>query len=311
MGKYKLIINPQSGKGAALEKIPIVEQFLTDAGIDFEVTLTEDIDHARELAVQACKGDFHAIVAMGGDGTINEVLNGMMAVKLSSGRIPLLGVLPVGRGNDFVYGVNIPADLEEACRILLKEETFLMDVGKVTGGDYPRGRFFGNGIGIGFDTIVGMEAAGFKKVRGALAYILGAARTLFKFPEPPEMEISFNSEVISRKPTQISIMNGKRMGGVFFMAPASSSQDGVFDMLITEHLSRGDTMKLISMITKGTGCQHPRVICRKSETVSIKSPQGRIVCHADGETICTDGHELQVECLPAQIRIISRPPVTD
>ena len=96
-----------------------------------------------------------------------------------------------------------------------------MDVGRITGGDYPKGRYFANGVGIGFDTIVGLEAAKLKKVHGFMAYVIGAARTFLIYPKAPLVRLAHDNGLIEQESHQISIMNGKRMGGTFFMAPHS------------------------------------------------------------------------------------------
>lgn len=305
MDKYRLIVNPTSDQGATAGKIPFIKQQLDQHAVSYEMVLTERVKHAWELAARAATDGYTGVIAAGGDGTVNEVINGLMEVKTSGNKIPCLGVIPVGRGNDFACGVNIPADVEEACRIIAGGRTKAMDVGKITGGFFPDGRFFGNGIGIGFDTIVGLEAAKMKRVHGFLAYVIGALKTLILFPKAPEIEISFNGTTIRQQATQVSIMNGKRMGGAFYMAPAASSHDGKFNILLSAKLSRLELFRMIFMVIKGMVVKHPKLLTDLADHFVIHSGNGGLVTHADGETVCTDGKKLLIECLPAQIEIIT------
>ena len=97
------------------------------------------------------------VVAAGGDGTLNEVLNGLMCASTSQDDRPALGTIPIGRDNDFSFGMDVPHDIEAVCQLLASGECRPIDVGLVKGGDYPEGRYFGNGVGIGFDAVVGFE----------------------------------------------------------------------------------------------------------------------------------------------------------
>jgi len=289
--------------------------------------LTRGSGHAVELARQRAidftfsrgeqGGSAGVVVAAGGDGTANEVINGLMQAKgflETKGDLtgfPVFGVLPMGRGNDFAYGAGVPHDLHEACRILAAEENYSMDVGLVLGGYYPEGRFFGNGIGIGFDTLVGLEAAKMSWIPGFLGYVYGALKVLLVYPKGPQVRINWKNgedgslETVSQ---QISIMNGRRMGGTFFMAPESIINDGFFDLCMTRgHLPRSSLLKAIGQYTRGTQKDNPNVVTGRASEFRITAPGGGLVCHADGETISINSDELSVRCIPGALRIRSSP----
>jgi diacylglycerol kinase (ATP) len=158
MTKYKIIVNPISGRGHGEQAIPHIERMLGEYNLDFDLVRTERPWHAAELARDAAAAGYDVVVAASGDGTANEVLNGLMQAKQSGAGACAMGILCVGRGNDFAYGAGIPADLESGCRTLAQDHRRAMDVGLVSGGLYPEGRYFGNGVGIGFDAVVGFEA---------------------------------------------------------------------------------------------------------------------------------------------------------
>ncbi|TFG92113.1 MAG: diacylglycerol kinase family lipid kinase, partial [Candidatus Atribacteria bacterium] len=154
---FTIILNPIADQGNAKKKIPIIEEFFSKNTTDFKLILTEGIGHATSIAATSAQIPDHVIVAAGGDGTSNEVINGLMlnSHKLESSSIHQnclqFGVLPIGRGNDFAFGAGVPQHLTESMRLLLDGSFYPIDVGLITGGDFPKGRYFGNGVGIGYD----------------------------------------------------------------------------------------------------------------------------------------------------------------
>jgi diacylglycerol kinase (ATP) len=304
-GRFKLIYNPVAAQGTAAERIPEVEALMRRHGIDFDLRLTERVGHATELAAAAGKEGYAFVIAAGGDGTSNEVINGLMLASANGGPIPAMGVLSVGRGNDFGYGARIPRDLEAGVALLAEGIPRPMDVGLVKGGDYPDGKYFGNGIGVGFDAIVGFEAAKMTHVRGFMAYVLGALKTMVMYPEAPAVKVVFNGQTHEQRSHQISIMNGRRMGGTFYMAPDSINHDGLFDLCMSGKLNRREMMGLMGMYMKGTQASHPSIKTARSAQFEILAPGGGLACHADGETICVNGTSLSVRCIPSCIKIIS------
>ena len=137
--RYLIVVNPTAGKGAGERLIPQVRTLLEAAGLDHDLVRTERPWHAADLAYEAAQDGYDVVVAVGGDGTANEVLNGLMRSPKEE-RTCALGVLCVGRGNDFAFGAGIPADLPEGVRVLADNHRQTIDVGHVVGGDYPGGR---------------------------------------------------------------------------------------------------------------------------------------------------------------------------
>ena len=301
-----VIYNPTAGQGAAALRIPETEALLAAKGITYDLRVTQAVWHAAELARESGKEGYDVVVAAGGDGTVNEVINGLMLAAEKGGSIPAMGVLSIGRGNDFSYGADVPGDLATCVDVLAAGLSRPMDVGRVSGGDYPQGRYFGNGIGVGFDTIVGLEAAKLKHVHGFMAYVIGALKTFVMYPAAPELRLEHDGGVIAKASHELSIMNGKRMGGTFFMAPQSVNHDGLFDFFVADRLNRRDMIDLMLRLTKGTQAGHPKIETGRSARIAITAPGGGLVVHADGETICVDGRSLLVECLASRINIVCR-----
>ena len=299
---HLIIFNPAAGKGHSINKLPVIQEFFKKHKIKNDIIFTEGVGHAIEIAKEHARDIDTAIIAAGGDGTCNEVLNGLMIGKGDTQ--PVFGVIPLGRGNDFSYGGHVPPVLDEALQILIEGNTSPLDIGLITGGYYPNGRYFGNGIGCGFDTVVGLEAARMKNVHDALAYVFGTVKTLAKFSDSPEIELSYNNRTQIIKAIQISIMNGTRMGGLFFMAPDAVNNDGLLNLCMVEHRNRRRLIKAIIHYTKGTQRGLPGITMDKSKLFRLKALKGGMIVHADGETICVEGKELEIQCIPSPVRII-------
>ncbi|MCK4530802.1 MAG: acylglycerol kinase family protein, partial [Candidatus Marinimicrobia bacterium] len=146
MKRYIVILNPTAGKGHAEKRIPEIEAFFFQHKLLCEIILTERPGHAIALAETYALMEDTTIIAAGGDGTCNEIINGLMhaSAKLKD-KIPAFGVLAIGRGNDFAFSANIPIGLSEDLMRIKDGKPIPMDVGEVIGGDYPNGRYFGNG----------------------------------------------------------------------------------------------------------------------------------------------------------------------
>jgi YegS/Rv2252/BmrU family lipid kinase len=304
MSKYKIILNPTSGRGTAEEAVPDLDRFLREHNMDFDLVLTERPEHAIELAKQAALDGFDVVVVAGGDGTANEVINGLMLAKQAGADGVAMGVIAIGRGNDFAFGVKVPPGLDEGCRVLVEDFRTSMDVGLVTGGLYPDGRYFGNGVGIGFDAVVGFEALKMTRLHGFFSYIVAAIKTIFLYYQAPLVRIEFDGQTMDKYTLMVSIMNGRRMGGGFMMAPESAIDDGLLDLCIAEQVSKARIFALIPRFMAGTQASQPSIQTGRTRNIVITALEGSLPAHADGETLCTEGEQLSVEILPRQIEII-------
>ncbi|MCK5673918.1 MAG: diacylglycerol kinase family lipid kinase, partial [Spirochaetales bacterium] len=306
MGKTKIILNPKSGMGNGAKQLPGIRAIFDQSGISYDISITEKVWDAALLAKDAVTNGYSGIVAAGGDGTCNEVINGIMESSSHVSNLPAFGVLPIGRGNDFAYGAGVPSDVSKAAENIINDNTSPLDIGLISGGDYPDGRYFVNGIGIGFDTMVGLEAAKLKFIHGPITYAWGAIVTLFKYPKAPSLLVTYNGETHKVESSQVSILNGSRMGGAFFMAPDGKVDDGVFDLCMpVKHISRIKMLKLMLQYTKGTQSDNTVITMAKSKEYNVEAVTGSLICHADGETICTDGKKLRVECISNALQIYS------
>jgi YegS/Rv2252/BmrU family lipid kinase len=303
-----LIVNPISGRGYAGHHLPELEQKLKEYRIDYRLVLTERPWHAADLAEQAARQQYDAVVVASGDGTANEVLNGLMRARQAGFNHTAMGIIAVGTGNDFAYGMGIPGGIQAGCKVLAENYRRRMDVGLVKGGDYPDGRYFGNGVGIGFDAATGFVAANIRWTRGLLLYLIAAIETVFIYYKAPHVKLVLDEQEMRVSSLMISIMNGKRMGGGFFFAPNGDPADGVFDICLARSASRPRIFALIPYFMKGTQATQKEVSMHRARRVHVVAEQGTLPVHCDGETVCYAGQELTIEILPAQIDFITSKP---
>ena len=306
MAKYKVVLNPISGRGAGEKAIPTLRDELTQSGMDFDLQLTERPLHAVELASQAVREGYEYVVAVGGDGTANEVLNGLVLAHKAGAGSAVMGVIGVGRGNDFAYAMGVPSGLQAGCQVLREGTRRTVDVGCVRGGLFPDGRYFGNGVGIGFDAVVGFEALKMKRLSGFISYIVAAMKTIFLYYKAPTVLIECEQRRLETPALMVSIMNGRRMGGGFMMAPESENNDGRFDVCVVEEVSKPTIFALITKFMQGTQASHPAVQFLRTKQISVSALKGTLPAHADGETLCTEGDRLTLEIYPGQLEIITQ-----
>lgn len=304
--KYYIIVNPTSGRGLGAKSIPQIESSLNASGLDFTLVQTERIWHAADLAEQAARDRYDVVVCASGDGTVNEAINGLMRARKDGFTGTAFSVISIGTGNDFAGGTGIPTNLNDSIQSLVRGKRRVIDLGLVKGGDYPEGRYFGNGIGVGFDAAVGNEAIKVRWTRGLVAYLIGVIKTVFLYYNPAQVEILLDDkEMIKQVSLMISVMNGRRMGGGFQMAPEGKPDDGLFDLCIAETASKGRILQMIPHFIKGTQASLPEIQMKRAKKVSIKSLDRTFPAHADGEFICLEGRTLSLELLPSALEIIS------
>jgi diacylglycerol kinase (ATP) len=307
MKKIKIIANPVSGKGHGLKAVPEIKDRLSELEIDFDLVMTEHTGHAIALTQQAVSEGFDSVIAAGGDGTANEVMNGLMLSKQFSGKTAAFGVLCVGRGNDFAFGANIPYELGAGCRCLKQNHKQWIDIGRVLVDSDPAQRFFGNGIGIGFDAVVGFEAAKFKRISGFMGYAVAALKTIFLYDKAPVLCLDIDGKKEDKPCLMVSIMNGRRMGGGFYMAPDGDMTDGKLSLCIAGNANRRTIVAVLPKFFKGAQGEHPIIQMLLAQRITVTGLDAPLPAHADGETLCEKGQKLTVEILPKQLEVICEP----
>jgi len=304
-GIIRIILNPTAGKGKALKQSPKIEKFLKESGRRFEIIYTKSPGHAIDLIRDLSINDDDVTVAAGGDGTCNEVVNGLLTRSQKPKSPPLFGIIPIGRGNDFSASPGISDNLDKALDNLLNGKIKILDAGMVKGEFFPDGRYFINGVGIGFDTKVGFEAAKMK-IKSGFSYMLGAVKMLIRFEKSPVIRILYDENEVTLPAVLVSVVNGRRMGGSFYMGPNAVLDDGLLDICYVRHQEkRSKLMKIFSHYTKGTQSECEGVSMARAVKFRLTALEGALAAHCDGETICYEGKELEINCFPGALRLIS------
>jgi diacylglycerol kinase (ATP) len=303
--RVKIILNPASGSGTGLHSKPQIEELLTRKGVDYDLVLTEGSWHAVDLTVEAARDGFDVVVSAGGDGTANEVINGLMTVRDEGGSAPALGILRAGRGNDFAHGIGIPHDLEEACDVLIADHRRVIDVGRVYGGRHPEGRYFGNCVGIGFDAVTTIEVSKLPRLGGFLSFLIAVLRTILLYHRGPMVEVQVDEHTHTLATLLVSVMNGQRLGDGFWMAPDGKFDDGMFDLCIAEQVTRRRILTLLPHFMRGTQASQPEIHTMRGAAISIRALDGVLPAQTDGEILCTDGDHLRIEIVPGHLEIVS------
>jgi YegS/Rv2252/BmrU family lipid kinase len=299
-----VVLNPIAGKGKAKKLYPQIDQFLKKNHRNYEIVLTKGPRDAEDIVRNYPIDADTAVVAAGGDGTCNEVVNGLLTRKPPLTFPPLFGLLPVGRGNDFSFNAQVGEDLDQALNMLLEQKHTPLDAGFVKGGYFPEGRYFVNGVGIGFDTKVGFEAAKMK-IRSGLSYVFGAIITVARFDPAPLLEIQYDDKTLTLPSLIVSVMNGRRMGGTFIMAPHAIMNDGAFDICIIKQTpTRRRLLQIVLKYPKGQQEECEETFMSRAVHFHINALKGGMAAHCDGETLCEDGKELDITCRPGVLRLI-------
>ena len=280
----KVIVNPAAGAYSTRRKWPRISRLLKYIGLSFDHEYTEGVGHAIELAKTAAVNGYRYVVAVGGDGTVNEIANGILDSGVA--RDMALGVISTGTGSDFIRSVGIPKHYVSACSCLTSPRKLLIDVGVV---EYrskgkPSRRFFVNAAGAGFDAAV-VEATERlpKHFGGTIPYVAGLLRTLFGYRNKSVvLRIGDRSE--AARILSVVVSNGGYLGGGMHVAPEASLNDNLLDVMVIGDIGKFDLLKSLYMVYKGTQGQHPKVHMEKASKITVES-QERVLVHADGELL--------------------------
>lgn len=301
-----VILNPTAGKGRARKLLPRIEKLLEAHRIRHEIFVTEYAGHAIKIAEDAAVQGYKAAVAAGGDGTCNEVANGLLRAGVAALKTAFFA-FPIGRGNDFAYSAGFPKRLDKAVEQLKSDTIHYIDAGCVYGGDYPDGRFFINGLGVGFEPLVNLVASSYTRISGVLSYLAAVVKIMRNYPEAVPINISYGKKLLNLETQQISLCNGRRMGGAFLMGPDAVIDDGKLDLCyVNQPVSGGRILYLVTRFLRGTQKSHPSISFDRTGGVEMATADGseRIICHIDGEMVTTGAKNITVTLHPASLPVL-------
>jgi YegS/Rv2252/BmrU family lipid kinase len=300
--KAKFIVNPSADKGRTRLTVADLQPTMKDFdGVDWSETTSPT--HATEIAQQAAEAGYTLVIAVGGDGTVHEVVNGLMQV--SQEIRPRLGIVPLGSGNDFAYTIGIHSDPAEALRQVFSGQPKRMDVGAFETGNGKR-QYFNNTFGMGFDATVTIRTLRLTKIRGFMMYLVAVLQTIALNHDAPMMHIQTDLETWHDETIMLVVCNGPREGGGFLVAPESEPSDGILNYAAIGHVSRLKMLRLVPEVMKGTHGRFKEVKLGQLHRLQLQADKP-ITIHADGEVISgfdTDVRNVTVEVVPGALEVM-------
>jgi diacylglycerol kinase (ATP) len=292
-----VIYNPTAGRGRAERLVNQLRK--SQKNIDFRPT--SQPGEGSELAQRAIQSGHSRIIAAGGDGTVHEVANGVLAAEAHD---VVFGVWPIGSANDYAYALGVHGDWPLRAG-LAQSAVRAVDVGRVTGGG--RSRYFVNGLGLGFNSAVTLEAQSIPQLRGMALYGLAFLRAVWRHFDSPTVAVTLDGRSYEQATLALTVNLGKREGG-FLVTPRADLSDALFDVVHAGALSRLRALALLPRLVTGTlPADHPLIRqtrCRRA-TISAREP---LRIHLDGEFFChcEDGVcKADIDLLPGRLKVMT------
>ena len=317
------ILNPYANRWNARARRSRVVEALHQAGVRFETVETAGPGDATGLARAAAEAGASAVVAIGGDGTVSEVANGLLLAAGAGVTVPM-GVIPQGTGNDFADMAGLPRDPCAAARVIAGGHVRAIDVALVTYGHVagvpvldPAGvpartgaaiaarRFFDNNCALAMEPLVTIENTRIRRVSGNLRYILALLRALRKL-QVWHMRVAWDEGSYEGPVHLLSVCNSPRCGGLFRMAPGALMDDGLLDVVLAPRLSRWDILTILPRLLRGTHLGHPRVEHFRTRHLHVESTPPTPI-HADGEVLAAAATRIDYDTLPGKLMLLAPP----
>lgn len=306
INKWLVLVNPNAGTGKCGKDWPQIETILKEKEFDFFPVFTEKRLHAIILTKKYIGEGFRKIIVIGGDGTLNEVINGIFAQNVCPSKEITVGMIPVGTGNDWARMFCIPSDYRQAAEIIKEEKVFVQDAGKVyfksNNKDFKR--YFINIAGTGFDALVAKKTNELKEKgkSGIMLYFINILSGLFKY-KSSKISVAIDEIKINANIFSLNIGICKFNGGGMMQVPNANPADGLFDITIIHQLKKLSVIRHIRKLYNGNILKHPRVRSLQGKNIYIKS-KTPVFLETDGESL---GHSpFEFSIIPESISIIKR-----
>ena len=300
--KTKIILNPMADMRNAWRVANDLRPIIARHGnADWSGTVYPT--HAVELAKQAGEQGYELIVAIGGDGTVHEVINGIM--QLPEGKRPILGVVPVGSGNDFAHAIGVSMKADHALEHALSAAPSPVDVGVLID-DKGNREYFDNTLGIGFDAVVTIRSHRLPIVRGFLMYLTAVIQTILLNHDPALMQIDADGKTWEQRNLLLTMCNGPREGGGFLIAPEARPDDGILHYTMIRSVSRLMMFRLVPEVMRGTHGKFAPVMLGSCRRLSLVADRALYI-HADGEIYSSFGSDLRklsIEVIPGALQVV-------
>jgi len=281
------IVNPISSNNKTGKRWPAHQKQLKRAGLQLKVEHTHYPGHAITLSEEALSKGYKTIMAVGGDGTVNEVVNGFFQEGNFAEKRSSLLIFSQGTGSDYIRSLGLSKNVKDVIEIYKRQKIKWVDLGRMDYLNFDKKktkRFFVNtaDVGIGGETVEYVNRVS-KLMGGLLTYLIGAVRTLFKYKNK-DMEIYIDGSLIRNDQTNSVVVSlGKYFAGGMPIAPKAEIDDGLFDIIILGDLSKTETLLNMYKAYRGTHINYPKIDYIKGKTVKITSSD-RVLIDIDGES---------------------------
>jgi YegS/Rv2252/BmrU family lipid kinase len=293
------LVNPASGNGGTGKRWPELAHRAAQLGLEGTTLFSERPGHLIELAEQAARDGAELVVSVGGDGTLNEVVNGLVR----AGSAAELATIPLGTGMDFVRTYGIPTRFDDAVRTALEGRTRTIDVGRVVYREWSgleSERYVANVGSVGMSAAVAQRANGMSKALGGKATFFYALTRVFFEWENTLVSVQLDDESREGRMHDVIVANGQWHGGAMHLAPEAQPDDGLFDVVLIGDVMKRDFVTTAPKLYKGTYLAHPKIELLRSRTVTVDAPE-RLPIELDGEQVGTT--PVRFEIVPAALRV--------
>ncbi|MDQ3875488.1 MAG: diacylglycerol kinase family lipid kinase [Actinomycetota bacterium] len=301
MSETVFLVNPASGNGAAGRRWPEIRRRAADVGLTGKAFVSRQRGDIAKFARGVPDGSTDLLVLVGGDGTVNEAVNGLLSTKRET--LPALAVVMIGTGRDFARSHGIPTSLAGALAVATSGRTTVADAGVVRhrGEDgSERETFFANVGSAGMSGAVARRAdAGSKALGGRVTFLVALVRVFSRW-QNSELTVELAGERRTGKMTNVVVANGPYHAGGMWLAPQARPDDGLFDVVLFGDISKVDFVRNVAKIYRGTHVDHPKIDVVRSDAVSVDSAEP-LPLEVDGEQPGTT--PARFEILPGALRV--------
>src|SRR5665647_1783064 len=302
--EWLVIVNPNAGNGKGKKDWDKISDLLKNEALPYNVRFTEKKGHAIHFTIEGIASGYRKIITVGGDGTLNEVVNGVFLNKVCPATDISLALIPVGTGNDWGRMFGIPLDYKKAISIIHEYKLMLHDVGLVSFYDRSekKERYFINIAGLGFESVV-VKRTNHQKDRGhsgKLLYFYNLLMSLISYKNT-KAEIIIDSEKISADVFLLNVGNGRYCGGGMRQTPNALPDDGLLDVTIINGMGRFEIIINLKILYDGTILKHPKIEGYKCKNIKVSS-DSIMYTEADGESLGHTPSEFSI--IPAGINIV-------
>ncbi len=304
MKEWLVVVNPNAGIGKVSRDWGKISHMLDNHGFDYQAVFTEGPFHAIDLVAKNIHDGFRNIIVVGGDGTMNEVVNGIFKQNLLPTTEITAGMISAGTGNDWVRTYNIPMDYKQAIEILKRGDTMLQDAGTVSyyNSHVESKRYFVNMAGLGFDGLVAQKTNA-DKARGKgnpLMYLKHLVGSLYSY-KSCRIKITVDGHVMSDKIFSVGIGIGQYNGGGMRQAPDAKPDDGLFDLTVIKDITKLSVLANVRRLYNGTIKKHKLVESMMGKSIRIEC-ETPVLLEADGESL--GNSPFAFEIVPRSVRVI-------